>query len=369
MAVIEPPQKECEAWYSELGWHFDKSNDFVDKNDNLFQFQKYEAYYEYVHSRIKDHLFSEMKRQFDLVRQPVSMDNSDDPVDPEDPYVPQIFLSKDVSTNKNLLVIIQGLGLVPPGQWARKLFTNGKRGEFKYASQFPYIQKAKELGWAVILCDPNHILKDNQPQSERTRAQHVQRHSHAFVLNERKGSPDNVEEVPGARDHDTVPGAAIDIVFKYLEDKMNEYEKSKDEEKKSKEDEETQGDLETPKEDDDKDTEQQGKQGDATTSIPEKEDEDVKPVETEPSKKDNAESAKTDGDELVGDRTLEKRDESQVNKSMKPDEAEKFKRPDNVLEVQDPLEKSKKGRRKAEVPSGDDQAKEVDGAKRVRLQK
>lgn len=173
----------------------------------------------------------------------------------------------------------------------------------------------------------------------------------------------------GARDHDTVPGAAIDIVFKYLENKMDEYEKSKDEEKKSKEDEDTQGDLETPKEDDHKDTEQQGKQGDATTSIPEKEDEDVKPVETEPSKKVNAESAKTDGDELVGDRTIEKRDESQVNKSMKPDEAEKSKGPDNVLEVQDPLEKSKKGGRKAEVPSGDDQAKEVDGAKRVRLQK
>lgn len=46
-------------------------------------------------ARIKDHLFSEMKRQFDLVQQPVSMDNSDDPVDPEDPYVPQIFLRYD----------------------------------------------------------------------------------------------------------------------------------------------------------------------------------------------------------------------------------------------------------------------------------
>ncbi|KAG0362861.1 hypothetical protein BG005_003743 [Podila minutissima] len=365
MAVTEPPQKECEAWYSEKGWHFDKNNDFVDKNDKLFDFKKYEAYYEYVHTRIKDHLFSEMKRQFDLIQQPVSTDDSGDLVDPEDPYVPQIFLSKDVSTNKNLLVIVQGLGLVPPGQWARKLFTNGKRGEFKYASQFPYIQKAKELGWAVILCDPNHTLKDQQPQSERTRAQHVQRvwedivvpskaesvmiaafsagtwstlylfdnnrgefinrvrgvalmdgatgaellkyrgglwfknHSQAFVLNGRRESLDNVEEVPGkdkwiglahARDHDTVPGAAIGRVFKYLKDKLDEYEKSEEEEHESKEDEESQGDLETPKEDDDKDT---GKQG-ATNS-----------EETEPSQKDSADSTKTDRDEPAGDRILE----------------------------------------------------------------
>lgn len=43
-------------------------------------------------ARIKDHLFSEMKRQFDLIQQPVSTDDSGDLVDPEDPYVPQIFL-------------------------------------------------------------------------------------------------------------------------------------------------------------------------------------------------------------------------------------------------------------------------------------
>ncbi|KAG0087966.1 hypothetical protein BGZ93_002543 [Podila epicladia] len=367
MVVIEPPQKECEAWYSELGWHFDKNNDFVDKNDKLFDFKKYEAYYEYVHTRIKAHLFSEMKRQFDLVQRPVPMDDSEGPVDPEDPYVPQIFSSEDVSTNKNLLVIVQGLGLVPPGQWARKLFTNGKRGEFKYASQFPYIQKAKELGWAVILCDPNHTLKDQQPQSERTRAQHVQRvwedivvpskaesvmiaafsagtwstlylfdnnrgefinrvrgvalmdgatgaellryrgglwfknHSRAFVLNERKESLGNVEEVPDARDHDTVPGAAIGLVFKYLKNKLDEYEKS--EEVESKEYEEP-GRPETPKEDDDKDTGEQGKQ-DGATSIPEKEDKGANPEETEPSKKNTADSSKTDRYEPAGDETLE----------------------------------------------------------------
>lgn len=47
--------------------------------------------------RIKNHLFRKMKYQFDLVQQPVSTDNSEDPVDPEDPYVPQIFLRYSVS--------------------------------------------------------------------------------------------------------------------------------------------------------------------------------------------------------------------------------------------------------------------------------
>lgn len=44
MAINEPTEKECEAWYSELGWHFDENNDFVDKNgkhsQDIFQMIK-----------------------------------------------------------------------------------------------------------------------------------------------------------------------------------------------------------------------------------------------------------------------------------------------------------------------------------------
>ena len=63
--------------------------------------------------------------------------------------------SKDVYVNPKVLIIVQGLGKVAPGQWARKLFTNGHRDQFDYASQIPYIERALFLGWAVILCDPN----------------------------------------------------------------------------------------------------------------------------------------------------------------------------------------------------------------------
>ncbi|KFH68835.1 hypothetical protein MVEG_05639 [Podila verticillata NRRL 6337] len=437
MAISEPTEKECEAWYSELGWHFDENNDFVDKNDDLFEFRKYEAYYEYVHFRIKDHLFRKMKRQFDLVQQPVSMDNSGDPADPKDPYVPQIFVSKDVPTNNNLLIIVQGLGLVPPGQWARKLFTNGRRGEFKYASQFPYIQKAKDLGWSIILCDPNHALQD-RPQSETTRAWHVQRvwedvvipskaesvmiaafsagtistlhlfdnnrgefinrvrgvalmdgatgeelfnyrgglwfknHSHAFVLNKAKGSLSNVEEVPDARDHDTVPGAAIDSVFKYLERKLDEHKKGEEEDKKTEESQETTDkNAVTLKKDDDEDMEEQGKQDNATKCTQDENGKDVKAEEAESSKIDTG-SPKANGRVPVDDKAPETHDESQANKSVEPDGSEKSEmseRLDGELEEQDSLDKGKKGGRKVEdMPSGDDQTKDADGAKRIRLQ-
>lgn len=76
-------------------------------------------------------------------------------------------------SNPNLLVIVQGLGEVPPGQWARKLFTNGKRDQFDLATQFPYIQRALHSRWAVVLCDPNH--DENKPRSQMTRSHHVHR--------------------------------------------------------------------------------------------------------------------------------------------------------------------------------------------------
>lgn len=63
--------------------------------------------------------------------------------------------SQDVFVNPKVLIIVQGLGKVAPGQWARKLFTNGHKDQFDYASQIPYIERALHLGWAIILCDPN----------------------------------------------------------------------------------------------------------------------------------------------------------------------------------------------------------------------
>ncbi|KAF9361928.1 Canalicular multispecific organic anion transporter 2 [Mortierella sp. AD094] len=89
-----------------------------------------------------------------------------------------IALNEDVLLNPNLLIIVQGLGEVPPGQWARKLFTNGKRGQWGLATQFPFLERALHLGWAVVLCDPNHF--EDKPKNRKTRAHHVQRNSWSF---------------------------------------------------------------------------------------------------------------------------------------------------------------------------------------------
>lgn len=88
---------------------------------------------------------------------------------------PFIFTtSKDATSKPNLLVIVQGLGVVPPGQWARKLFTNGLKGQYKLATQIPYIEKAQgHEDWGLVLCDPNHA--SSEPKTEDTRAHHVLR--------------------------------------------------------------------------------------------------------------------------------------------------------------------------------------------------
>ncbi|KAF9106797.1 hypothetical protein BGX27_009026 [Mortierella sp. AM989] len=109
---------------------------------------------------------------FDFKRRPVPFKKSERRVK-GDLSCPQIFITEDVFLNPNLLVIVQGLGEVPPGQWARKLFTNGKRGQWEYATQFPFIERARHLGWAVVLCDPNHC--GDKPKNQKTRSLHVRR--------------------------------------------------------------------------------------------------------------------------------------------------------------------------------------------------
>ncbi|KAF9129915.1 hypothetical protein BGW39_003650 [Mortierella sp. 14UC] len=146
-------ESQLEAWFADLGWHFNRNNDFVDKNGNMFDFKTQSDYYEFVHDKIQRMLHERLIRDFNFARVPVPWNPSSTTSKSAD--CPVVFVSRDVFVNPKVLVIVQGLGKVAPGQWARKLFTNGRKGEFEYASQFPYIERALHLGWAVILCDPN----------------------------------------------------------------------------------------------------------------------------------------------------------------------------------------------------------------------
>ncbi|KAF9938431.1 hypothetical protein BGZ75_003078 [Mortierella antarctica] len=165
--------KQHEQWYKEQGWHFNSNNDFVDRNGNLFNFKLHESHYEYVHLMIKDHLHTMLMRKYKFLRYPVPFDQVQARRKRSEQSCPHIFVTRDAMLNPNLLVIVQGLGEVAPGQWARKLFTNGEKDQWNYATQLPYIERALHLGWAVLLCDINHgggFIK-----SDKTRAHHVLR--------------------------------------------------------------------------------------------------------------------------------------------------------------------------------------------------
>lgn len=157
-------------------------------------------------------------------------------------------------------------------------------------------------------------------------------------------------------------------MFKYLERKLDEYKKGEEEDKKTEESQaSTDKNTVTLKQDDDEDMEEQREQDNATKCTPDENGEGAKAEEAGSSKTDTR-SPKGNGSEPVDEQTLEKHDGSQANKSIEPDGSERSGRPDGEFEEQDPLDKGKKGGRKVEeMPSGDDQIKDVDGVKRIRL--
>ncbi|CAF3670226.1 unnamed protein product [Rotaria sp. Silwood1] len=64
-----------------------------------------------------------------------------------------IFTSNDFKENENgCLILIQGSGVVRPGQWARSCCINES---LDIGSMFPYMAKAKEHNLSVIILNPN----------------------------------------------------------------------------------------------------------------------------------------------------------------------------------------------------------------------
>lgn len=66
-----------------------------------------------------------------------------------------IFASKDRQENDKLIILIHGSGVVKAGQWARRLIINDN---LSTGTQIPYIKKAKELGYSILVLNTN----DNQ---------------------------------------------------------------------------------------------------------------------------------------------------------------------------------------------------------------
>ncbi|XP_019339008.1 cotranscriptional regulator FAM172A isoform X6 [Alligator mississippiensis] len=76
-----------------------------------------------------------------------------------------IFMSEDAMTNPDkLIVLIHGSGVVRAGQWARRLIINE---DLDSGTQIPYIKRAVEEGYGVIVLNPN----ENYIEVEKTKAQ------------------------------------------------------------------------------------------------------------------------------------------------------------------------------------------------------
>ncbi|NXJ95726.1 F172A protein, partial [Corythaixoides concolor] len=76
-----------------------------------------------------------------------------------------IFMSEDALTNPDkLLILIHGNGVVRAGQWARRLIINE---DLDSGTQIPYIKRAAEEGYGVIVLNPN----ENYIEVEKTKAQ------------------------------------------------------------------------------------------------------------------------------------------------------------------------------------------------------
>eukprot|EP01119_Soliformovum_irregulare_P009878 TRINITY_DN2378_c1_g1_i2.p1 TRINITY_DN2378_c1_g1~~TRINITY_DN2378_c1_g1_i2.p1 ORF type:complete len:528 (-),score=126.03 TRINITY_DN2378_c1_g1_i2:269-1810(-) len=76
------------------------------------------------------------------------------PSHPNPPHAfTNIFVTPDLETNKDkLMLLIQGSGAVRAGQWARALCINDS---LKSGSIIPYIVRAREEGYAIVVFNPN----------------------------------------------------------------------------------------------------------------------------------------------------------------------------------------------------------------------
>ncbi|XP_039191637.1 cotranscriptional regulator FAM172A isoform X3 [Crotalus tigris] len=76
-----------------------------------------------------------------------------------------IFMSEDALINPDkLMILIQGSGVVRAGQWARRLIINE---DLDSGTQIPYIKRAIEEGYGVIVLNPN----ENYIEVEKTKTQ------------------------------------------------------------------------------------------------------------------------------------------------------------------------------------------------------
>ncbi|KAL4623235.1 protein FAM172A [Arapaima gigas] len=103
--------------------------------------------YEALGEIITQHVYKLLETKCNMSKEILPVDASQD--EPKS----FIYLSADALTNPSkLLVLIQGSGVVRAGQWARRLIINE---DMDSGSQIPFITRAMEEGYGVIVMNPN----------------------------------------------------------------------------------------------------------------------------------------------------------------------------------------------------------------------
>ncbi|XP_033224993.1 FAM172 family protein homolog CG10038 isoform X2 [Belonocnema kinseyi] len=121
-----------------------------------------QKHYEALGEIINHHVYGLLEKE-ELKRLPVPKDSSD-PVE----LRTFIFASEDYLENDKLIVLIHGSGVVRAGQWARRLIINDNLNS---GTQIPYVKKARELGYAVIVLntnDNNRVINGKQKAIKRS---------------------------------------------------------------------------------------------------------------------------------------------------------------------------------------------------------
>ncbi|KAF9117591.1 hypothetical protein BGX30_005319 [Mortierella sp. GBA39] len=147
-----------EEWFSLMGWHFseNKDHDFVDKHGELYNYEDHFDRFEFVQDKIQSLVYDRLKNKYGFEQIAIAQNKGTSAPGGGDHHrFPRIFISPDARTNSTMLVLVPKMGEESPGQWDKDLFTTGEKGNFLFASQFPYIDMALEQGWGVVLCDPN----------------------------------------------------------------------------------------------------------------------------------------------------------------------------------------------------------------------
>ncbi|XP_070542343.1 cotranscriptional regulator ARB2A homolog [Ptychodera flava] len=122
----------------------------VKKDDHVYNQKRYEALGEII----TDYVYNLLEKDEKLQKVYIPVDAAKD--EPKS----FIFMTEDALTNPDkLMLLIHGSGVVRAGQWARSLIININ---LESGTQIPYIRRAKENGYGVIVFNTNENYEDRQ---------------------------------------------------------------------------------------------------------------------------------------------------------------------------------------------------------------